>query len=108
MFTGMTALRSAAGVYTSGKWVPGAESTIDLVGSAQPATPNELLQLPEGDRTRATIAVWTNTALYTANEGTATPPDRIVWAGEQWEVQKVNQWDLGLAHCHVLATRVER
>ena len=40
-----------------------AEERFDALGSVQPATPKELERLPEGDRHKETVAVFTACAL---------------------------------------------
>jgi hypothetical protein len=110
MFTSVTVTRAAAGSYVDGRWVAGSTSTLTVTASAQPhrARPDELLHLPEADRTRESLRLYTETELQTADEETQTPADLVTWDGEQWEVVRVESWPLGLAHYKAIALRVAR
>lgn len=106
----ITVTRSVAGVYTSGRWVPGATSPVTVRASVQPATPKQLERLPEGLRTKAGVSVWSTTALRTADEATGLVADVIAWDGASWEVQQVEHWGHyapGMEHWRAVATRVD-
>ena len=48
------------------------------------------------------------TEVRTANETNGTPADMVTWAGEQWEVVKVETWPGSIAHHKALCMRVSR
>lgn len=102
--------RGPAGVYVDGRWVDGTPvADVEIKASVQPATSRDLLRLPEGLRTRATVAVITDDDLRTANESLRVEADRIVHLGEEWEVVQVDEWAMPqLAHKDCLAQRVDR
>ena len=110
MFTTATVTRAAAGSYVDGRWVAGSNSQFSITGSIQPAKMKheELLHLPEGDRNRSAIRVYTATELRAANETNQTLADFVTWDGEQWEVVKVDVWTLGICHYKAMALRVRR
>lgn len=108
MFDDFTVKRYAAGSYSSGGWSPGSESQVTITASIQPAGPNELINLPEAQRTKAAIKAYTNDELRTANEGSSLQADRIVYNSEDWEVQKVSQHEFGIAHYKAIAVRLDR
>lgn len=110
MFTSVTITRSVAGSYTDGRWVAGSTSELTITASIQQQRPrpDELLHLPEGDRTREAVRIYTDTALQTANEDTGIVADFLTWDGEQWEVVRVETWTLGICHFKALALRVSR
>lgn len=108
MFTEVTMRRYAAGTYTNGRWVPGAVTEIPIVASVQPAKSDELLRLPEGMRTKGVVKAYTDSELQPGDEGQRSQPDRIVWDGEEWEVQVVDRHQLGIAHYKAICVRVER
>lgn len=93
-----------SGSYVAGRWVEGTAETFEITASIQPATPKELQRLPEGDRVRDVIAIWTTTELRVA-ASPAAQADRVTYAGAVYEVQAVERWDLG-AYWKVLASRV--
>lgn len=111
-FATVTRRRRAAGSYVAGLWVDGAPTDADIVASVQPASGRDLLRLPEGLRTRSTVAVITDDDLQTANETNEQTADRIVHLGEEWEVVTVEVWAMGavdqLGHRDCLAQRVDR
>ncbi len=108
MFTDVTLTIYAAGSYSSGRWSAGASSTSTITASVQPAGPRDLLHLPEGDRTKAAVKIYTDAEISEGNEASGMPPDQITWNGAQWEVQKVWRHALGLGHHKGMALRVER
>lgn len=105
--------RRAAGSYVAGRYVAGAlEPDLEIQASVQPVSTRELLRLPEGLRTRATVAVITAADLRSANETLLLEADRIVHVGEEWEIVQVDDWRMGavdqLGHLDCLAQRVDR
>lgn len=56
-------IRYASGQYIDGYYVNGAESSIDAKANIHPATGNELLQLPEGDREKDIQKIFSLTEL---------------------------------------------
>ena len=109
LFDTYSVKRRAAGGYSSGDFVTGAESTVTIKASIHPADGEELLNLPEGMRTRAGIVVHTKTQLITVNDETQRDPDRIVYQGEDWEVMRIEQYTTKtLPHYEALALRIER
>lgn len=102
--------RRSAGAYVSGLWVDGpSESEANIKASVQPATQRDLLRLPEGLRTRATVAVITDDDLRTANETLRLEADRIVHLGEEWEIVQIDDWSMPqLGHKDCLAQRIDR
>jgi hypothetical protein len=110
MFQSVAVTRPTAGSYVSGRWVPGSTGAVTVIASVQPdrARPDELLHLPEGDRAREGIRLYTDTHLYTSDEASGTPADLVEWQGEQWEVVRVESWPLHIGHYKVLALRIGR
>lgn len=108
--TPITVTRSAIGTYVDGRWVAGATSSVSITGSVQPAKMRheELLRLPEGDRNRSAIRVYSKSELLSNDESTGQVADVVAWQGEQYEVQKVDVWAEGIAHYKALCLRVAR
>lgn len=80
----------------------GAVQTFAASGVVQPAGEQQLSQLPEGDRLRETIAVYTACVLRAG--GADVPADCILWQGARYRVASVRRWaDSGL--CQALAVR---
>jgi hypothetical protein len=70
-------IRKSAGGYVDGRWAEGAPFTTDIVACIQPVTPNDLAQLPEGERTEASVAIWSRTEIRTASVDNQTEADLI-------------------------------
>jgi hypothetical protein len=84
--------RSAAGSFVSGRWVDAAESSFSAVMSVQPLGDKELLLLEEGQRTRRTLKGYTSALLKTGDKAAKTSPDRVLYDGAEFEVQRVEKW----------------
>jgi hypothetical protein len=108
MFEEVTLTSWAAGTRTAGRWTDGASSTATIRASVQPAGPRDLLHLPEGDRTKGAVKIYTDSELSEGDESLALVPDELTWNGEQWQVQKVWRHALGIGHHKGLALRKER
>jgi hypothetical protein len=69
------------------------ETRFDATASVQPVTGQELLQVPEGDRHREHIYLFTKDDIRL--------DDTIIYAEREFEVQRVDDWeDQGLALAH--------
>ena len=74
----------------------GDPETFEAKGGIQPPTPKDMERLPEGQRTDATIAIFTDCELLTG-DAPDTRPDRIipkgvVFKGVEFEIQSVEIW----------------
>jgi hypothetical protein len=81
----ITVMRTSQGEYVAGRYVPGDSQTFEAFGNIQPLNGKELLQLPEGDRDRQAVKIYTAFALE--NNDTVTRADGI-----NYEVQAVEDW----------------
>lgn len=61
-------------------------------GVILPSTPRELERLPETDRDRETITVYSRDALRAGCRPEGTAPDIILWVGQRYEVASVESW----------------
>jgi len=74
--------------YASSEWKDG---TTRL--NVQPLTPDELMALPEGERTIKRIKSFGAEKLASADEMTGTPGDRIFYIGYWFECKMSVMWD---------------
>lgn len=105
----ITVRRQLAGAYDgNGRWQPGGEADpVTVTASVQPATSRQKDNLPEGVRDRAAVEILTDYRLQAVDESAGIPGDRIDYDGETWEVQQVDDFDMGLAdHVEAIATKV--
>lgn len=99
--------RKGAGSYVDGVWVDGANQALTIKASVQPATPEDLLSLPENRRTAAAYRLYSDFAFRGALED-AHNPDRVVIGGENYEVTAVSIWQNGvIPHYKAIATRLQ-
>ncbi len=89
---GITIRRGSAGSSVKGQYTPGATNDITgVVASVRALNGDELDELPEGMRSRRTVAVHTETEIRQNDVGAGTPADQILWDGETWEVVSVEK-----------------
>lgn len=81
-----------------GDEVPGAITEIEIEGNIQPVKSNELLQLPEADRTRVWFKLYTDAQLRTMKEGVGGwDADEFNWKGNRYKVMKIDDWTAGMS-----------
>lgn len=106
-----TVRRYEAGHYDRGRWVAGTSYTdMYIVASIQPLTGKERELLPEGERTKEVIRIYTKYGLRQAMEQQNVKGDRVTYKGRAYEVRRVDTWDFdfdGMAHIKALAVMVE-
>lgn len=98
--------RFASGTYTAGIYVPGAETLSTIRGSVQPLTTDELLLLPEGQRSRGSFKVYTSTELFTARESGKRKADQLDIRGVLYEVQDVQSWQYDFTFWKAVSVKV--
>lgn len=102
--------RYSAGQYVKGAWQPGTSSVITIKANVQPVIKSfDTILLPDGDKSKEVIKVFTTFELRQVTEGSnPIPADVILWEGKEWEVKKATTWRMGiLNHTEVLAVRKE-
>lgn len=106
----ITITRTVGGSYVKGGWVKGVPTTLTVKANVQPVLKGtDTLLVPEADRSKEMIKVYTTSPLLQRKEG-ASPNegDRISYDGKTWEVMKVISYKMGvLDHFKSIAVRVE-
>lgn len=104
----LTVTRTASGSYVGGDFTPGTTSTLTLTANVQPIKGLELLNFPEGQRTRGILRVYTDVALQTADEATGQAADTFTYNGHTWQVQQVQDYSNSpIPHWRSFAFKVE-
>lgn len=104
----VTLLRTKIGQWVLGRYEQGIREETALEASVQALTPNDLLQLPEGRRTRENIKIYTTEKLRTSDENNNTPADNILWRGKLYEVYSVEDWsNTDLPHYLAIASKMD-
>jgi len=101
--------RFAPGEYIDGHYIAGAESTFEIVASIQPLGAYEMLQLPEGQRTKEAVKIYTTSPLRQTIESQQVKGDRVAYKSRLYEVQKVSTWETftDIPHFKAVAVMVE-
>lgn len=104
-YTVTRAVENATGSYDSanGTYIPANTEQLLVLGSVQPMTADELVSIPEGDRTRERYRFYSIKALKNAKVSKLQKGDRIDIDGELFEVEKVEHW---LNHGKAIVVRV--
>jgi len=90
----------------TGVWSGPTPATLTMDAFVEHASPEDLMQLPEEERTKETIAVFTTTPLQTSDVAQQLTADVVTWRGRQWQVCQVSNNSLFLGVSRVLAQRV--
>ena len=108
-----TRRRTAPGSYVAGVWTPGASTDTQIQVNIQPLRGHELFVMPEADRSKEWVKLYTTADIRGISEGTlsnaSTPanPDLILWDGRVFEVSKVSTYKMGvLNHTKAIAARI--
>lgn len=100
--------RPGAVVSVRGRDTAGAATvTSGVLGVVVPATPRDLVRLPEGLRARETLRILVPTAdadLRTGDDA-GTMPDEVILRGQRWEVGAVSSWNDAGGFLDVLVVR---
>lgn len=84
------ALTRTEGSFFRGRWTLGNSAVSDIYGSFAPATDKELLILPEGERTKETFSLLTNTELIMSRDGFRS--DLVTWNQRSYKVVGKGNW----------------
>lgn len=96
------------GEYVDGEWVEGPKITFTIEANVQPMSNWDLLQMPESERTKEWIKIYSAEEIRKAVEGPGGhEADHILWDGEVYRVMKLKSYKMGvLDHWHGMAARV--
>ena len=103
----ITIKRTGEGFWEGGRWKEGVAETIEIEANVQPATMQTLLTLPESERTKQAIRVFSVEEIRTAREGeNGWQADIVEWNNDTYRVMKVENYVMGvLDHFHAVAVR---
>ena len=106
----LTIYRTASqGSYVDGEWVAASASEIVREVNIQPFKDEELLLLPEADRSREWYKLYCAEDLIADKPGASgTIADEFVWNGDRYKVMKVKAYGMSiLDHYKAHAARLE-
>lgn len=102
--------RITGGNWVKGAWVKGTPTTVTIKANIQPVLKStDTLLLPESDRSKECIKVYTTSELLQRKEGSSpNEGDHVQWDGKTFEVMKVISYKMGvLNHYKAICVRRE-
>lgn len=107
--TPLTIFRTTQGSYVNGEWVEGTETTVDIQANVQPLNDYQYMILPESDRTKQWVWVFSSSELRTLKEGSGGyAADEFVWNNERYQVMKTQRYQMTVQdHYEAKAVRIE-
>lgn len=73
---------------------PTLQTPVEFRASIQPLSGRDRLLLPEGDRNRNFVRIYTDTQLTMESQVGKTLGDIVTYAGKTWQVQETDDWNL--------------
>lgn len=86
---GLTVKRRPQPVYVKGVMVENPPTLLSIVGHLQPAQPRTLMFLPEGERMKDYVWVYSETQLQIADAQKMQLSDRVTYSGRDYEVAQL-------------------
>lgn len=107
--TPLTIYRQSPGSYVDGDWVEGSEVTVDIQANVQPFSDYQIMMLPEADRTKNWVWVFTSSEIRALKEGSGGwAADEFIWNDERYKVMKVQRYQMTVRdHWEIKAARIE-
>lgn len=107
--TPITLFRTTAGSYVDGVWVEGTESSVPIEANVQPFSDYQYMILPESDRTKQWVWVFSESEIRTLKEGNGGhAADEFIWNGERYKVMKTQRFQMTVQdHWEAKAVRIE-
>jgi len=97
------------GTYVLGIYQQPVSSSFSIVANVQPADYEDLLKLPELERSKDVILVLTPTELKPGNQSLKQKSDTFIYKGNTYEVYKVAVYEMGvLDHTEAICVRVSQ
>lgn len=105
----LTIYRTTQGSYVDGEWVEGTEIEVPLEVNIQPFRDEDLLLLPESDRSREWYKLYCADEIRMDKQGAAGwQADEFIWEGDRYKVMKVKHYSMSiLDHFKAHAARLE-
>lgn len=105
--TPLTIYRKSSGSYVDGVWTEAAESTIEIQANVQPYQFNQYQIVPEADRSKKWLRVFSDSEVRTLKEGSWSA-DEFIYDGDRYQVMKVDKYAMTIRdHFEILAARIE-
>lgn len=100
----VTVERTSTGSFVDGLYVKGAVSTFKTLASVQQPTPNEIQNLPEGERNKDVRKFICAKVVRTTNDRDELIADLILYKSNKYKIISTNDWDT-YGHTTAFGTR---
>lgn len=94
-------------VDSEGNVIKAKRKEIAIMAAVQPFSIGEMENLPEGERTKQMIKLYTSDALKLSQNESLKASDVVLYNGQCWEVQRTEQWPDGLGHYKSVAVLIQ-
>ena len=93
----------------NGRWVEGVPDVVEIKANIQPMRDQEIMLLPESDRSREWINIYSPDEIRTEKQGAdGWAADEFEWGGDMYKVMRVRHYQMGvLDHYEAKAARQE-
>ncbi len=99
----VTIKRKSGGSYVDGQYIDGTTADVILKASIQPATLEDMQELPEGRRSDEVFKMYTKTRMYTVTDEN---PDFLIIDGIEYEVISIGKYQSKvISHYKVLISK---
>ena len=96
-----------SGKWVDGEWMQAGKVIINIYANIQPSLLSyQSKMLPEGEREKEAIAIFSNHHLYTARTGSSLEADLILYRGAYWKVVVSKPYNNFGEHCEAIAVRL--
>lgn len=104
----ITLIRATPGTRNAlGVFVPGATASSTIKASVQPLDQDEVASLPEGERRKDWLKLYTRTKIEPANQYTSEAGDRVIIDGVTYEAREAPRWRKVCPHYRVFVVRIQ-
>lgn len=100
-------LRHELNTRVNGHVVEGAQSTVTIMANVHPFSDYQVMMLPESDRTKSWMWLFTSDMVRSKREG-SFGPDRFYWDGDLYEIMATQKFSMSVSdHFEAKCARVE-
>ena len=100
---------SGEGSWNKGEFQPPTKLTRDVVASVQPMNASDIFKLPEGERTKEWLKMYTEDRIFESQEDRNQQADVVIRDGKRFKVKGVANYNIGtsLPHYKVMLCKMD-
>lgn len=105
----ITVKRASVGEYVNSRWQAGETTEFTIEANVQPnLSGRDIKMLPEGDRSKKTIKLYTVTDINVSEQAELLEGDKVLWKSEWYSVRATFPYSMGvLDHTKAICVRDE-